>query len=881
MIWIAFVRRLLGTVRSTGFERGMDAELRHHLELEIDAHISRGMDPAAARAAAEQAFGSLARVKDECRDSWGIRALEGLVQDVRFGMRTLAKQKSYTLIVLLTLALGIGANTAIFSVVHAVLLQSLPYGHGDRLVEVRQHAPLAGIADLNLSAKDVADYRTQAGSLDAVVEYHQMGFNLLGRETVSRVKTGVVSPEFFDVFGIAPLLGRTFRVEDDAKGAPAVLVLSYSYWQNALGGDPNVIGRIFEMNDKVHTVVGVLPPVPLYPDDNDVFMPVSACPFRSAPEMAEHRDHRMVSAIGRLKPGVTLERARRDLALVAQRLQSTYPADYPTNGGFSTTALSLQDELTHRARATLFTLLAISVFVLLLVCANVANLTLAQIVVRERELSLRMALGGGRARIARQLVTESTLFALGGGALGLAFASATRNLLVGFASRFTPRATEITIDPMVLLFTLGLSLASGLMFGLVPAFSRRAQLSDALKEGPRTGSTQTSHTRSVLIIAQVAISFVLLIGAGLMVRSFINLQRVDAGFTSDHVLTMRLFLDWVKYDTNVKRHGFFRAVLARVSAEPGARSAAFSNTFPLNEAVPLNASIVIEGQIPAEGQPRPRVDFRIASPAYFQTIGMNLLQGRLFSDADQRDAPAVAIVNLSMARHRFGAAGAVGHRVSFDNDHWITIVGVVNDVRQYALDTQPADELYRPFAQAPGPLGAMLLVRSTGDPMSLARAIQGDIRAVDPRQPISRIQTLEAVRTSSLDSRRLTMMLVTLFAIVALIITAAGIGGVVSFSVNQRTTEIGVRMALGAPRSAVVGMIMRQGLTPVVVGLALGILGADALTRLVVRLLFEVHPNDPPTYTIVLVLLVVIAALACLAPARRAASIDPMDALRA
>jgi predicted permease len=880
---IAFLRKLRGTVRSAGFEHGMDAELRHHIELQTELLIQRGMDPTAARAEAQREFGSVAQIKDECRDSWGVRALDALGQDLRFGLRNLAKYPSYTLVVLLTLGLGI---TAIFSVVHAVLLRSLPYANGDRLVEVRQQQPRTGINDMGLSALEMADYRAQATSLDAVVEYHQMSFNLLGEGTVSRVTTGVVSPEFFDVFGIQPLLGRGFRADDDRKEAPAVLLVSYTYWQNTLGGDPNIVGRTFEMNDKVHTVVGVLPAVPLYPDDNDVYMPVSACPFRMDPMMAEERGHRMVSAVGRLKPGITLERARADLAVVASRFQSAYPKDYPKDSGFTTTALSLRDELTHGARPTLLVLLATTGFVLLLVCANVANLSLARLVGRDRELSLRAALGAGRGRIARQLLTESMLLALGGGALGLVLAFAVRDLLVNFTSKFTPRASEIGIDPMVLLFAAGVSLLTGVLFGIVPSFQTRSELGEGLREGHRVVTPGGRRARPALIVAQVAISFVLLIGAGLMVRSFIKLQQVDAGFNAARVLTLRVSLDWVKYDTNAKVRSFYLLLLDKVRAEPGVRSVALSSTFPLSQSSPWNRNFVVEGSIPADGLSRPTADFRVASPAYFETVGMSLVHGRVFTDADKDDAPPVAIVNQSMARHHFRGSGgpgrtdAIGQRVSIDaGQHWITVVGIVNDVRQYGLDAAPGDELYLPFAQFS--MAGTLLVRTTGDPMSLARTIQADVRSIDPKQPISRIQTLEEVRSRSLASPRLTMILVSLFAVIALVITAAGIAGVVSFSVNQRTTEIGVRMALGAPRSAVVAMIVRQGLTPVLAGLVLGVGGAYALARLIARLLFEVQPTDPPTYALVLVLLPVIAGLACLAPARRAAAIDPMDALRA
>jgi predicted permease len=877
-------RRLRGSIRTSTFEQNMEAELRHHLELEAEALVARGMTPAAARDAARRRFGSVALVKDDCRESWGMRAIDMLAQDLRFALRNLRKYPSYTAIVLLTLALGIGANTAIFSVVHAVLLRPLPYANGDRLVEVRQQAPKIGVASAGVSVKEIDDYRAQTDALDAVVEYHQMSFNMLGRGEASRVQTGVVSASFFDVLGVTPLLGRTFREDDDSKRAPAVLILSYAYWQNALGGDPGVIGRTFEMNDRVHTVVGVLPPIPQFPQadpPDDVFMPPSACPFRSNPQTIENRNARMLTAIGRLKPGTTLQRARNDLAVVSGRLGAQYPEAYDTaHSGFTTSAFSVQDELTRQARPTLLVLLATTGFVLLLVAANIANLALARIIGRERELALRSALGAGRGRIARQLLTESTLLALTGGALGLLVGWLVRDLLVAFTARFTPRAGEIAIDGVVLAFTLGVSVATGLLFGLLPAFTRRtdASVTDA---GRRTVGSRRLGARNALIVAQVAISFVLLVGAGLLVRSFIKLQQVDAGFRTDHVITALVTLDFVKYNTPELRRAFYRSVMDKVAAEPGLETAAFGISVPLDQAAPYLNGFIVEGQSPGDRRALPQLDFKFASPQYFKTIGMTHLSGRAFTDADDATAPPVGIVNLSMARHNFPGVDAVGRRVSLDNGQsWITIVGVVNDTHDYGMAEKPTDELYRAFAQT-GPLGASLLVRTAADPGSFARRIPAAVHEVDPRQPVSQIRTLESIRSHSLAPPRLTAILVTLFAGVALIITAAGIAGVVSFSVNQRTTEIGVRMALGAPRSSVTRMIVRQGLTPVTVGLACGLLGALLMTRVVARLLFAVEPTDPLTYTAVVTVLAAVAALACLVPARRAAAIDPMRALRA
>jgi putative ABC transport system permease protein len=881
---LTIFRRLRGSVRTSAFEQAMDAELRHHLDLETEALVARGMTPEAARHRARQRFGSVALVKDDCRESWGMRAIDTLAQDVRFALRNLRKYPSYTAVVLLTLALGIGANTAIFSVVHAVLLRPLPYAHGDRLVEVRQRALTIGVANAGVSVKEINDYRAQTDALDAVVEYHQMSFNMLGRGEASRVQTGVVSANFFDVLGVTPLLGRTFRADDDSKNAPAVLVLSYAYWQHVLGGDPGIVGRTFELNDRPHTVVGVLPPIPQFPQSDppdDLYMPPSACPFRSNPQTIENRNARMLTAIGRLKPGATLQRAQNDLAVVTSRLGAEYPEIYNTrNTGFQTSALSVHDELTRQARPTLLVLLAVTGFVLLLVSANIANLALARVIGRERELALRSALGAGRGRIARQLLTESTLLAVAGGALGLLVGWLVRDLLVAFTARFTPRAEEIEIDGVVLAFTFGVSVFTGLLFGLLPAFTRRINASGQ-DAGHRTVGSRRLGARNALIVAQVAISFMLLVGAGLLVRSFIKLQQVDAGFRTDRVVTALVSLDFVKYATPVVRQTFYRSVLDKVAAEPGVEMAALGITAPLDQAAPFLGGFIVEGQAPDEKTVK-RVDFKFASPNYFKAIGMTLLSGRTFTDADDASAPPVVIVNLSMARHNFPDLDPIGRRISLNAGRtWMTIVGLVNDTHDYGLQEKPIDEVYRAFAQtSPGPLNATLLVRTAADPVSFGRRLPALVHEVDARQPVSQIRTLEAIRSHSLAPPRLTAMLVTLFAGVALIITAAGIAGVVSFSVNQRTTEIGVRMALGAPRSSVVRMIVRQGLAPVTLGLAGGLAGALLMTRVVARLLFAVEPTDPVTYTAVIAVLAAVAALACLVPARRAAAIDPMRALR-
>ncbi len=462
-----------------------------------------------------------------------------------------------------------------------MLLQSLPYGGGERLVRLRQDAPSANVSDTGFAPLDVADYRAETRSFEGLAEYHSMYFVLLGGKEPERVQTGVVSAGFFDVLGVRPILGRTFRTGEDAHGAAPVLVLSYAYWMRSFGGDPKIVGRVLEMNDHAHTVIGVLPPIPGYPEDNDLYMPISACPFRSRPQTENNRSARMLTLFGRLRPGVSLAAATTDLAHVSGRLLQAYPDSRP-RAGFLVTPVSLREELTRQARPTFLILLATVGLVLLLACANVANLSLARLIRREREMALRSALGADRKRLTRQLLTESTVLGLAGGALGLVLARAGLHLLVSFASRFTPRAAEIHMDASVLVFTLFVSLLTGVALGLLPAISRRKDLAGALHEGGEraTGGTGRHRVRNVLIVAQVAISFVLLIGAGLMARTLWNLQQVDPGFQTERVLTGRVALNFTKYDTPEKRQAFFEQLLRRMQGEQGVVSVSIAATFP-------------------------------------------------------------------------------------------------------------------------------------------------------------------------------------------------------------------------------------------------------------------------------------------------------------
>jgi predicted permease len=807
--------------------------------------------------------------------------MDTLRQDLSLAARGLVRNPLFSLAVVVTMALGIGANTAIFSVVHAVMLRQLPYEHGERMMVLQQQRPRANVANQAFSAKEIADYRTMSESLDEVVEFHSMWFILLGRGEPERVQTGVVSHNFFDSFGIKPIVGRSFRAADDEPGADAVLMLSYPYWKSRFGGDPSVVGQVFEMNDRPHTVIGVLPPIPQYPQENDVYMPVSACPFRSAQAAIDNRNARFVQAFGRLKPGATIERAASDLGVVASRLQQSYPDAYPASSGYTAVPLSLRGELTRGFRPTLMVLVGAAGFVLLIVAASVANLLLARMVKREREIAIRSALGAGRWRLFRQLLTESTLLAVIGGALGLVLAGVSLDLLVAFVNRFTTRSAEIDINGTVLLFTMAIAIGTGVLVGIVPALPGRMHLASTIQSGARTIGSGRVRFRSGLIVVQVAVSFVLLIGAGLMMRSLLQLQSIDPGIQTDGVQTMRVALNFTKYSGSRPEtiRQFHSRLLERLSQLSGVRSAGAASTFPLNQTTGFVTGLRIEGQAETDPTRLPRVTISIASPGYFQTAGIPLLQGRVFNDQDRAETEAVAVVSRSMAARFFGDRSPIGARVSTNGTNWTRIVGVVGDTRQ-TLDAQPTDGMYLALAQT-APLTTLFLVRTVGAiGPDLPRAMREAVYSIDPNQPADQFRTLAQVRSQSVEAPRLTAMLIGMFAVLAVAITAAGLGGVIAFSVNQRTQEFGVRLALGASPGSLLGMVLSQALRLVALGLAIGGIIAFVSSGVMRTLLFSVKPTDPATYALVGVAFVLIALIACATPARRAAAVDPIVALR-
>jgi putative ABC transport system permease protein len=811
-------------------------------------------------------------------------------QDAGFALRMMRKNLGFTVAAIVVLGLGIGANTAIFSVVNAVLWKPLPYEHGERLLLLNQRTTREGGGIGLCSVPEMNDYRRQNRSMDGIVEYHNMQFILLGRSEPERVETGVVSWNFFDLFGVKALAGRLFEPHDEKPGAPAVLLLSYEYWQRSFGGDLTVVGKTFRMNDKLHTVIGVLPPFPQYPQENDVYMPSVACPFRSDTKLIANRQGRMLHLFGRMKPGVKPAQAEGDLSTVAAAMQREYPNDYAKDNRARMEATPLKTELTRDAKPTILFLLAAAGFVLLIACANVANLNLARMLRREREMSLRTAMGAGRVRLFRQLLTESFLLALGGGVLGLLLATNGLQMLTAYVGRFTPRAHEVHVDGQVLLFTLGIAGLVSLFTGTMPALARRENLITALKGSGAQASPGTTRDkmRNALIVAQVAVSFLLLIGAGLTVRSLVNLQRIDAGFRPENVLTMQISLDFSRYmsdkgmaASNQLMLGFTDSLLGKIQAMPQVTSAAVSAEFPLDKSPALNNQFLIEGQQGQASDAEPTAEFNAVSPDYFRALGIPLFSGRTFDERDRPGKLRVAIVNQSLVRHCFHGQDPVGRRISFDDGaQWTQIVGVTGDVRERTLDQAPSDLIYLPYAQYPQ-MAPSLVARTQGDPMNIARSVVLHLYEVDSNQPAGRIQSLEQVRVDSIAASRLTANLLGLFALLALAIAAAGIGGVMALSVGQRTHEIGVRMAIGARPAEIIWMVLKQGMALALAGGAAGALGALALTHAVKSLLFGVTPTDPTTFGLVAAVLAAAAVVACYIPARRAAQVDPLQALRA
>jgi putative ABC transport system permease protein len=799
--------------------------------------------------------------------------MDTLLRDIRYGVRGLLKRPGFTAVALIALALGIGANTAIFSLVNAVLLRPLPFAEPDRLVWVFGNIRNAGNR-ASVSPPDFLDYRKQTTAFEefAAMFSFPVPVNFTGSGEPERLTAAAVTGNYFQALGVNAALGRTFFLENEKPGSDQVAVLSYAFWQKRFGGDPAVINKTVTLDGKTFAVLGVMPRDFSLPQSAELWVPIN---FDISPGMKRRQSH-FLRPIGKLKAGVTLAQAQADTDAVARRLEEQYPE---TNSGWNLRLVSLREQLVGRTRPTLFILFGAVGFVLLIACANVANLLLVRAAGRHKEIALRTALGAGRFRIVRQMITESVLLALAGGALGTLLAVWGVELLVTLSAGSIPPTAQVRIDATVLGFTLLISLLTGVLFGLAPALrTMKLNLSESLKEGGRSPGegAQRNRTRSVLVVLESAVAVVLLIGAGLLVRSLIQLQNTHPGFDAHNVLTMNVQLPREKYAAPEKAINFFEQIESRIGGLPGVESVGLISELPLS-GQQNDMPYTVEGRPPVSIDQAFDDDYRRVNRQYFSAMRIPVLRGRNFTEQEVRQSAKVVIISDLLARQTFPNEDPIGKRLimSLGNQPF-EIIGIVGDIRHRALEFQPAAAMYMPTYEA----GMNVVIRTKGEPTSMAAAVRKEVQGIDPDQPVAAVKTMEQWLETSVSAPRYRTALLALFALVALVLASTGIYGVMSYTVTQRTHEIGVRMALGARRLDVLKLVVRQGMTLVVIGVGLGLLGAFALTRVMSSLLFGVTAKDPVTFVAVAGLLTLIAFVACYLPARRATKVDPLVALR-
>ncbi len=799
-----------------------------------------------------------------------------LWQDVRFGLRLLWKRPGFTAVALAVLALGVGANTAIFSVVNAVLLRPLPYPGAERVVAFDGVNPSKGIKESNMSAPDFADWREQARSFEALALYSAGNANMMSGDEPERVGAAAVTPDLFRIIDVSAARGRALLPEDGELGRDPVVVISHALWVRRFGADPAAVGRTIEMSGRKLQIVGVMPAGFDFPGRTEVWAPLQLDVAK------EPRDNRSYNVVGRLREGVTLEAAQAEMDAISSRLAASYVV---TNAGWGVDLDPLKEELVGKLKATLFMLLAGVGLLLLIACANVANLLLARASGRRREVALRLALGASRSRVARQMLTESVLLSLAGGALGAALSVWLTDLLVALAPADTPRLAEASADWRVLLFAAGASVLTGVVFGLAPALqASRYDLNEALKEGGRGVHGGRSRARSALVVAEVALSLLLLVGAGLLVKSFARLQAVNPGFEPENVITMRVSLPGARYREPARKAEFYAALMERVKGIPGVESAGATISLPLGgSSYSVGRSFLREGR-PETPEESENASYAVITPDYFRAMRIPLRGGRVFDERDNAESAKVVVINEAFARKAFAGEDPLGKRIRIWRDEKFLreVVGVVGDTKPDSLDAKDAAlQMYVPHRQDAGWGGLSLVVRA-GDAQaeSLVGRVREEVRALDRELPVYDVKTLEQVVANSAAYRRVTTFLMAGFACAALLLAGVGLYGVVSYSVAQRTREIGVRLALGARASDILGLVVRQGMLLTLAGLGLGLVCAFALTRLIAGLLYGVSAADPFVYVVVSLLLAAVALLACLIPARRATKVDPMVALR-
>jgi len=863
-------------------ERALSDELRHAFETLVENKINEGASETEARRWAAMQLGGIEQLKEQVRAVSAGYLIETFLRDIRYAFRMLLKHKGFTAVAIIALALGVGANTAIFSLVNGLLLRPLPFPDAQRIVYFEGENSAAGITDSNISYLDFTDWSQQTDLFASTAAYWTGGANL-GADGAEpeRVPRAGVTTGFFSVLGVQPFLGRAFVPEDEKPasfnaGRGTVAIVSHGLWKRRFGSDPAILGKQIQMSSKSIPIIGVMPPGFEYPEQTQIWVP-SAVNLSKEP-----RDNRSWSAIGRLKPGIDLKQAQTRVSAMNARLDKQF---HETNKGWDVSLWTLHERLVREIKPSLLALLGAVGLVLLIACANVANLLLARGAARQKEIAIRAAMGASRPRVLRQMLTESILLSAIGGMAGLVLSIWLTDMLLSMLPEGSPRLGQIGIDYRVLTFALGISALTGILFGIVPALqASKLDVISALKEGGRGAEGhRRTNARSLLLIGEVALSLMLLVGAGLLIKSFVRLQEVKPGFNAHNVLVGNVQLPRPKYG-NQQFAEFFRQLNERLKAVPGVQAVGGGINLPLN----ASGYAIGRGFIP-EGRPL-TVDenrdaaFSAISGDYFRALQIPLLAGRTFEARDNADAPKVVIVNETVAKRQFGSpAAAIGKRLSIWHDEKFMreIVGVVGDTKAGSLTGDGGMQIYVPHAQDSDWNLMGVVIRTVGDPGAFATTLRREVQALDKDQPVYNVRTMDDVVMNSLGTRRVSMQLFAVFAIAALLLAAIGIYGVMAYTVTQRIQEIGIRMALGAQRSDVLGLVVRQGMTLAAIGVVAGLAGAFGLTRVMASLLFNVRPDDPTTYFAVSFLLIAVAFLACYLPARRAAKLDPLIALSA
>jgi putative ABC transport system permease protein len=798
--------------------------------------------------------------------------MDTLLQDIRYSIRTLIKNPAFAGVAVLALGLGIGANTAIFSVVNAVLLRPLPFEQSDRLVMVWEKRLQLGRIRNTVSPPDFIDWRAQNQVFEDMAAYAGQGFNLGSTAEPERIQGAGVSPGLFSVLRAQPRIGRVFESEEDKPSSDRVAIISSGLWQRSFASDANIVGKTITLNDRAYSVVGVMSADFVFPNRRaEIWVPLIL-----SPDDAANRGGHSLTVVARLKDGITIQRAQNEMDAIAAQLEK----QYQVNTGHGVNVFSLYDEAVGEARPALLVLLGAVAFVLLIACANVANLLFAKSAVRQKEIAIRTALGAGRSRLVRQLLTESVVLSITGGVVGLLLAVWGLSALLAIGENSIPRVKEIKLDLPVLAFSLLISVATGLLFGLLPALqASKPDLNTTLKEGSRgaSGGIKSNRTRSVFVIGEVTVCLVLLIGAGLMIKSFYKLLSVSPGFNPENALAVNVALSGSRYRDAAGVSNFYQQALERLSAVPGVKSAAVVTALPMNGNFG-SRYFGIEGRPPQPPGQGFNANTNIATPGYFETMNIPLLDGRDFDARDVKGAPDVVIINQEAVRRYWPDENPIGQRITVEQ-RARTIIGVVGNVKQSGLDIETRPEMFWPYYQLPVPFGTFV-VRTTGDPVGLISSVRSAMHGVDRDLPLYGIKTVDDVITESVAPQRLNMLLLGIFAGLALVLAAVGLYGVISYSVSQRTREIGIRIALGASHKSVLRLVVSQGISLALIGVAIGITASLFLTKLMATLLFGVSVTDPITFVAISLLLIGVTTVASIVPARRAMKVDPMVALR-